>query len=104
MAKIRLIVKVVKGGFVVRECFHAGVPVIASNVGGIPEVVKNSENGLLFEPGDFIDLAAKLVNVITKPEMIDSFRKNIKPVRTISEDAKELGRLYSSIIGSKKIN
>jgi len=90
--------------FVVRECFHAGVPVIASNVGGIPEVVKNSENGLLFEPGDFIDLAAKLVNVITKPEMIDSFRKNIKPVRTISEDAKELGRLYSSIIGSKKIN
>ena len=38
--------------FVIREAFAAGVPVVASRIGGIPETVQDGENGLLFEPGE----------------------------------------------------
>jgi glycosyltransferase involved in cell wall biosynthesis len=36
----------------VKEAVVAGVPVIASNVGGIPDYVFPNQNGVLFEPGD----------------------------------------------------
>jgi len=44
----------------VLEAFALGKPVIGSNLGGIPELVKNKETGLLFEPGDERDLAKKI--------------------------------------------
>ncbi|MFH1030333.1 MAG: glycosyltransferase, partial [bacterium] len=37
---------------VIYESFACGVPVIASNVGGIPELVKNGYNGYIFEAGN----------------------------------------------------
>ncbi|MEW6571868.1 MAG: glycosyltransferase [Nitrospirota bacterium] len=88
--------------FVVRECFHAGVPVIASNVGGIPEVIKTNENGLLFEPGNYQDLATKLMLVLQNPKMLMKFRKNIKPMRTIAEDAEQLEVIYRKILAESK--
>jgi glycosyltransferase involved in cell wall biosynthesis len=41
-----------------------GVPVIASRVGGIPEVVAEGETGLLVEPGDATELAAALARLL----------------------------------------
>ncbi len=89
--------------FVVRECLHASVPVIASNVGGIPEIIKNAENGLLFESGNFQDLASKLMLLIMNPKMLLNFRKNIKPVKSIEEDASELENIYKEILENKKL-
>jgi glycosyltransferase involved in cell wall biosynthesis len=42
---------------VVLEAFAAGKPVIASRIGGIPELVDHGEDGLLFEPGNSEELA-----------------------------------------------
>lgn len=42
------------------EAYAAGVPVIASRLGSLAEVVKDGETGLLFDPGNVDDLAAKL--------------------------------------------
>lgn len=42
---------------VVLEAFAAGKPVIASRIGGIPELVNHGEDGLLFEPGNSEELA-----------------------------------------------
>ena len=38
--------------FVIREAFAAGLPVVASNLGGMAERVRHEVNGLLFRPGD----------------------------------------------------
>jgi glycosyltransferase involved in cell wall biosynthesis len=45
---------------VIMEAMALGKPVIASNVGGIPELIRNNENGFLFETGNSHDLAEKL--------------------------------------------
>ncbi len=47
-------------GLTVVESFLHGKPVIASRVGGLPEVVEDGENGLLVVPGDPVGLAAAL--------------------------------------------
>lgn len=42
------------------ESFAAGTPVMASRIGGLPELVEEGKNGLLFEPGNAEDLSAKI--------------------------------------------
>lgn len=42
----------------VAESLAVGTPVIATSVGGVPEAVRNGENGLLVPPGDAVALAA----------------------------------------------
>lgn len=42
------------------ESFALGKPVVASNIGGIPELVDNRGNGLLVKPGDADDLMEKI--------------------------------------------
>ncbi|QGU32828.1 glycosyltransferase [Thermochromatium tepidum] len=46
----------------------AGVPIIASRVGGIPEAVREGENGLLVPPGDIAALRAAISALIVDPE------------------------------------
>jgi glycogen synthase len=44
-------------------------PVLASDVGGLAEIVRNGETGLLFRAGDRADLAAKIVGLVRQPEL-----------------------------------
>jgi glycosyltransferase involved in cell wall biosynthesis len=51
----------------IREAFQHGVPVVASNVGGIPEILNNNHNGFLFPPGDSQYLGKILSHLSKKP-------------------------------------
>jgi len=46
--------------YVILEAFASAKPVIGSRIGGIPELVRDGETGLLFEPGSTGDLAEKI--------------------------------------------
>jgi glycosyltransferase involved in cell wall biosynthesis len=46
-------------GMVIVEAYSRGVPVVASNLGVVPELVSDQQTGLLFEPGNASDLAEK---------------------------------------------
>ncbi len=55
---------------VVYESFMCSTPVVASRIGGIPELVKHGYNGFLFEPGDNTELA-KILNMVSRdPEIL----------------------------------
>lgn len=47
-------------GLVLIEAMRSGVAVVGSNAGGVPEIIEDGVSGLLFEPGNAADLAAKL--------------------------------------------
>jgi len=47
----------------------SGIPIVASNLGGIPDIVKNRENGLLAEPGNVQNLADSLLYLFKNEEL-----------------------------------
>src|SRR5262249_5517492 len=71
---------------VIREAFLSGAPVVASRIGGIPEIVEDGRNGLLFEPGDTGDLRRALERLIHEPRLLDELRAGIPAVRPIEDD------------------
>src|SRR5258708_1347730 len=63
-------------GRVILEGFAYSKPVVASAVGGIPEIIRNGENGLLFESGNPEDLAAALQRVFQDPDYAERIARN----------------------------
>jgi len=56
----------------VMESLADGVPVLGSNIGGIPEMVEDGVNGLLFEPGNSEELARKAQKFFENPEFLEN--------------------------------
>ncbi len=54
-------------GVALLQAASAGVPIVASRVGGIPEAVRDGENGLLVPPGDVAALGAALAALLAAP-------------------------------------
>lgn len=63
-------------GTIVLEAFAAGVPVVATRAGGIPEMVEDTVTGLLAEPGDIESLKNSTLRVLTDPLLKNTFVQN----------------------------
>lgn len=84
---------------VTMEAFASQVPVIASDIGGIPELIKDGVDGLLFNPGNVGALRKKLEYAINNREIITKFKENIPKIKSIEENAREIEEIYSRLIG-----
>ena len=51
------------------EAMAAGLPILASPVGGIPEVIQEGREGFLVQPGDFTTLADRIVRLAVDPDL-----------------------------------
>ena len=51
------------------EAMAAGIPVIASRIGGLPYTVTDGVTGLLCEPGNPADLAEKIARLLDDPPL-----------------------------------
>lgn len=60
------------------EAFASGKPVIGSNIGGIPELIDDGVNGLLFEPKNVNDLVEKIEFLLEKPKIVLRMGKNAR--------------------------
>lgn len=60
------------------ESFALGKPAIGARIGGIPELVKNHETGLTFEPGNVEDLREKIGYMVSNPEKVIEMGKNAR--------------------------
>jgi glycosyltransferase involved in cell wall biosynthesis len=61
-------------GMALAEALACGCPVVGSDVGGIPFVVRDGVDGRLVPPGDPATLAAALAGVLTDPPQVDTGR------------------------------
>jgi len=60
------------------EAFATGLPVVGSNYGSMPLVIKNLENGLLFEVGNPNDLAQKVRWLVSQPHRLHEMHKQAR--------------------------
>jgi glycosyltransferase involved in cell wall biosynthesis len=94
-------------GMVIIEAYARGVPVLASNIGVVPELVSDRQTGLLFEAGHPLDLAEKATWMWDHPEeclrMGHNARKEYEEKYTSAQSYEMLIDIYSRVIeGSKK--
>lgn len=82
----------------VLEALAAGRPVIATNVGGIPEAIDDGKNGFLIPTGDPDSLASAMLRFIENPALIDRFgsaaRNRVLKQYTVQRNLKELLVVY----------
>lgn len=79
------------------EAMASERPVIASNIGDFPELIKNGKNGFLFRPSDPNDLAKKIIYLLGKPQEVKKMAKNaLKTIKkySIEEHNKKLLQVY----------
>ncbi len=86
---------------VILEAFAAGMPVVATDLGGMSEFVRHEENGLLFELENVGDLARQLRRLGEEPGLLERLRAGIGPVKTVEENVDELEALYTTLLDGK---
>ena len=85
---------------VIVEAMVAGVPVVATRVGGVPDLIHDGVHGFLHDVGDITGMARSLERLLTNPvlrqQMGNAGRKRILSEFTINHLADRITRAYST--------
>lgn len=89
-------------GVAVLEAAACGRPTIASRVGGVPEVIRDNETGLLVPPGDEAALAQALLRLVRDPEtcrrMGEAGRALVQKEYLWNDSLNRMSQLYENVI------
>jgi glycogen(starch) synthase len=81
------------------EALAVGCPVVATNVGGVPEVVRDGENGLLVPAGDVDALASALARVLGDDELRERLARAAPPSVAGRTEASTFGEIEAILAG-----
>ncbi len=91
-------------GQVVIEAMACGIPVIATNGGGIPEIITDGENGLLAEMGNSRDLANCIDKLIADPDLRSGLAKSgrecVLEKFTVCQVARKVEMFYDHLLSA----
>jgi len=83
----------------------AGLPVIATAVGGLPEVVTDGENGLLIPPRDAEALATALARLLGASDFAKKLgqnaRKHVREHFSLDRLGREINEIYEELVEKK---
>lgn len=90
---------------VILEAMASGLPVVATRIAGIPEVVLHQETGLLIEPGDTVALRDSILRLIADRELRMKLgvngRERVRQYYTRNVAARNYLRLYEGLLQTK---
>ena len=89
------------------EAFGCGLPVIASRIGALGELIEHGVTGLLFSPGDADDLAEKMAWAQQHPEQMADMGRNARALYeaefTADRNYEQLMQIYHDAINELKM-
>ncbi|MFP4522312.1 MAG: glycosyltransferase [Fibrobacterota bacterium] len=84
------------------EAMATGKPCAASNVNGVPELIKDGETGIIFEPGSAGQAAAAIKELISNPDRSAAIGKaaaaDVKTRFAFSKKIKELENFFTEVL------
>jgi glycosyltransferase involved in cell wall biosynthesis len=89
---------------VVCEAMAAGIPVVASRVGGLPDLVADGRTGLLVQPGQAEDLARAMVALLLDPaaaEELGARARQVAATRSHAHLVDRMETMYRSLAGHR---
>lgn len=91
-------------GLVLLEAMQFELPVVASDEGGIPDIVDNNKTGYIVRKNDPDELAGKLVSLISDPHLRQTMglagRKRFEENFTLNQFEERIGRIMSEFAGA----
>jgi glycosyltransferase involved in cell wall biosynthesis len=81
----------------IHEAFLTRTPVVASDIGGMKEFVRDGVDGLHFKAGDAADLARVLRRFVDEADLVGRLSRDFQPVKTIEEDAAAMEFRYRAL-------
>lgn len=95
-------------GIVIVEAMACGKPVIASNIGSIPEVIDKGVNGTLFPPGDFKELARQIKLLLEEHEysakLVQNARQMVLEKFSLDGMIEETIKFFGLVIKKQIVN
>ncbi|MBM4065248.1 MAG: glycosyltransferase family 4 protein [Planctomycetes bacterium] len=92
-------------GVVLLEAMAMGCPIVATNVGGVPEVVLDGETGILVPPGDPVELAGGIIQLLKDTslavKMAECGYQRLKACFDIRETVSKTEHLYKELLERK---
>jgi glycosyltransferase involved in cell wall biosynthesis/MoaA/NifB/PqqE/SkfB family radical SAM enzyme len=88
---------------VIQEAQLAGLPVVASDAGGMAELVEHGKNGYLFPLGDEEALARTLQEIVDRPEHLETLEVDAARVRGIEDDARACLEHYRALCSPRRL-
>lgn len=86
---------------VILSAFASHVPVVATDVGGLTEMVKHDKNGLTFPKGDSDELARQLMRFFDEPELLKRLSEGIPSIFSMTDYINGLMDLYKQAINQQ---
>jgi L-malate glycosyltransferase len=83
-------------GLAALEAMSAGLPVVSSSVGGLPELVKHNETGFIAEIGDIDRMAKYVIDLLTNERKYERFSQNARKRAVEEFDIAKIVPLYES--------
>jgi glycosyltransferase involved in cell wall biosynthesis len=88
------------------EALAAGRPVVATRVGGVPDVVREGEDGFLVDAGDVDALAERLAELAGDPELRERLgaagRARVVPRYSVERLIDDIDLLYRSLLAASR--
>ena len=84
-------------GIVTMEAMCTGLPVVGSDVGGIPDVIKDGVNGFLVPAKSSQDIAKKIIKILDDEDLYQKFSKNGRMIIENSFSWKSISSQFSNI-------
>ncbi len=92
-------------GLAIVQAMSLGIPIVATNTGGIPEVVTAGKSGLLIEPGKPAAIAEAVISLLRDPRraknMGELAREEAKIKFNLPDMIKEMERIYEAVAKSR---
>jgi glycosyltransferase involved in cell wall biosynthesis len=88
------------------EAMASGLPIVSTNVGGLPDLVQDGVNGLMVEPGCPDELADALLKIISNPKLRQSMQEKSAQIASDNYDLEQhvhqLLEIYHALISENR--
>jgi len=89
------------------QAMASGVPVVATEVGGVPEIVKNEKTGLLVAPGDYKGLAEGIIRIVKDNDfaagLVENAKELVQREYSLGRMLDKIEDIYKKLLERKKV-